>query len=112
MPNVTRFKRKPPPVWTDTAQEVQDSRYAVDVWHDKAIQQAEVISLLPNNHKSASIPEILTALGVDTNRQDQIAANRIGRCLRFAKWERRQVRDGKIRTWRWFAPPEFTPRDE
>ena len=94
------------------AQEVQDSRYAVDVWHDKAIQQAEVISLLPNNHKSASIPEILTALGVDTNRQDQIAANRIGRCLRFAKWERRQVRDGKIRTWRWFAPPEFTPRDE
>lgn len=92
------------------AQEVQASRYAMDVWHDKAIQNAEKISLL-DSHRSASIPEILTALGVDTNRQDQIAANRIGRCLRFAKWERKQIREGKVRTWRWFAPPpELKPQ--
>ena len=61
------------------AEEAQSSRYAVDVWQDKAIDNAEKISLISGNYKSASISEILIALGVDTNRQDQIAANRIGR---------------------------------
>ena len=94
------------------AEEVQSSRYAVDVWQDKVIQQAEIISRLPDSRRSAAIPEILSAMGVDTPRQDQLQANRVGRCLRFSKWERKQVREGKTRTWRWFAPPEPTPSPE
>jgi predicted P-loop ATPase len=93
------------------AEEVQSSRYAVDVWQDKVIQQAETISRLPDSRRSAAIPEILSAMGVDTPRQDQLQANRVGRCLRFAKWERKQVREGAKRFWRWFPPSEPTPAE-
>jgi putative DNA primase/helicase len=77
------------------AMEEQRGRYVEDVWHsgiERLIQQKE----------SVSVPEILTCLGIETGRQDQVAANRVVRSLRAIGWERflKRVNDGR-REWRY-----------
>lgn len=84
------------------AEQVQDSRYAVDVWQQHVISAAEELCL--GSLGSASISDILTKLKVPVERQDKAQANRVGACLRFAKWDRRQVRSANGREYRYFAP--------
>lgn len=90
------------------AEEVQASRYAADVWQDDVIDAAE--SALESGKRGVSIPDILTNMGIPAARRDQTHQNRVSRCLRYAKWDRRQVRQGDRRTWRYFpsSAPDST----
>jgi hypothetical protein len=84
------------------AAEQQDERQSIDVWQERVIEAARSITL---NSSGASVHEILTWMKVPIERQDQSHAARVGRCLRIAKWERRQVRDGDARVWKYSPPP-------
>jgi hypothetical protein len=85
------------------AAEEQHGRYFEDVWQDKVIQYAEDEASLPAGAPrcSASVPEILRRLGIETARQDQTAANRVARCLRVGGWRRAYVGPRGAREWRY-----------
>jgi predicted P-loop ATPase len=85
------------------AAEEQLGRYFEDVWQDKVIQYAEEESSLPAGapRGSASVPEILRRLGIETARQDQPAANRVARCLRIGGWRRAYLGPRGAREWRY-----------
>jgi predicted P-loop ATPase len=84
----------------------QRARYVADVWQEKvaahAKEEAErATSEFPDGRGSVSISEVLQRLGVETPRQDQAAANRVARCLRFAGWKRTYVGPRGAREWRY-----------
>jgi hypothetical protein len=83
--------------------EEQRGRYVEDVWQDKVIQHAEAESTFPVGapRGSASVPEILQRLGLETAKQDQAAANRVARCLKVAGWKRANVGPRGAREWRY-----------
>jgi len=97
------------PWWLEDTEVIQDAieeqrgRYVEDVWQDKVIQHAEEESALPSGapRGSASVPEILQRLGLETSRQDQAAANRVSRCLKVAGWKRVNVGPRVSREWRY-----------
>ncbi len=74
-----------------------------DVWQEKVIESAEKRSALPKESPrgSASVPEILWDLGVDTAKQDQVAANRVARCLKAGGWKRVNAGTRGAREWRY-----------
>ena len=70
------------------AEEEQRSRLIEDAW------QTEIEHIIADQN-SVTIPEVLARLGVETPRQDQLAANRVARCLQVAGWERYKKRLSK-----------------
>jgi predicted P-loop ATPase len=93
----------------EQAKQQQEGRYMVDPWHEDVIAHAIRIAS-EDEYDSASIPEILNRIGVRIQDQDQRMANRIAHCLRFEKWERRQIRvAGGRRQWRYY--PAISERD-
>jgi predicted P-loop ATPase len=88
----------------EDAVEEQRARYMEDVWHPKVIEHAETVAAtLMSGSKAGtvSISDILQRLGVDVSKQDQTAANRVSRCLRAERWERRKVGPRGDREWRY-----------
>jgi predicted P-loop ATPase len=85
----------------EQAKQQQDGRYMVDPWHEDVIAHAIRIAS-EDECDSVSISEILNRIGVKIQDQDQRMANRVAHCLRFEKWERRQIRvaSGR-REWRY-----------
>jgi len=82
----------------DEAAEHQDSRYHADPW-DEAIESFIA------NRSSVTVTEILRgALDLDIGRWGQGEQNRVARSLRHLRWERRQVRTGDGREWRYVRP--------
>lgn len=98
--------------WLEDAAVIQEAtdeqrgRYMEDVWQAKVEEYAETEANSPASapRRSASVPEILAHLGIETARQDQIAANRVARCLKAAKWERYRQRTPDGREWRYRRP--------
>jgi predicted P-loop ATPase len=88
------------------ATEEQGGRYAEDVWHEQVIEHAEQLADFAAGSRAGtvSVSEILMALNIDLQRQDQIASNRVGRCLTRAGWRRKRVGSGKDREWRYKRP--------
>jgi hypothetical protein len=95
--------------WLEDSEIIQDAieeqrgRYVEDVWQDKVIQHADEEAALPSGapRGSASVPEILQRLGLETSRPDQAAANRVSRCLKAAGWKRVNVGPRGAREWRY-----------
>ena len=85
------------------ATEEQRGRYAEDVWQVKVEEYAAAEADSPASAPrcSVAIPEILARLGIEIARQDQIAANRVARCLKAAGWERYRQRTDDGRVWRY-----------
>ena len=84
----------------------QSARYIADVWQEKVAVYAKeeadrAGNEFPDGRGSVSISEILLRLGVETPRQEQAAANRVARCLRFAGWKRTNVGPRGAREWRY-----------
>jgi predicted P-loop ATPase len=81
------------------AEEEQSDRYAVDPWQEK------VMAYACRSKTGVGLQEVLShGLGMDIDRQGRAESNRVAACLRFARWERRQVREGRNRYWRYFPP--------
>jgi predicted P-loop ATPase len=76
------------------AAEEQAGRYAGDPWDN-------IIQGLTEIYEELSIPQVLTAVGVETGRQTQTEMNRVARCLKALGWSRKQVCDGAKRFWRY-----------
>jgi predicted P-loop ATPase len=76
------------------ASEEQAGRYAGDPW-DNIIQELVEI------YDELSVPQVLTAVGVETGRQTQTEMNRVARCLKVLGWSRKQVCVGGKRFWRY-----------
>lgn len=91
------------PWWFDTreltrlAESEQERRYQVDAWESE-------IEALVQGRPFVTIPELLKHLGVDIARQGQSEQNRAARSLKRLGWQRRQVRDGGVRRYRYFPP--------
>jgi predicted P-loop ATPase len=92
--------------WLDTAElvgdaeEQQEARYQHDAWEPLV---TEYIS----SRSSVSVGEILKhKLGIPVDKWNQIDQNRVARCLRLIKWERKQVRaaGSTQRMWLYFRP--------
>jgi predicted P-loop ATPase len=82
----------------------QSDCYQEDVWQDRVVTYASEGAQQPLNayaDGSVSVPEILYRLGVETPKQDQIAANRVARCLQRAGWKRFRKRKGGGLEWRY-----------
>jgi predicted P-loop ATPase len=92
----------------DTATEQQQDRFARDPWHEKVLEYAEEEAQIPPSEPrmSAAIPEILGRLGLTRERQDQGAANRVARILRFEGWSRHNEGPRGARQWRYRKPKE------
>jgi predicted P-loop ATPase len=101
------------------AQEEQRQRYQLDVWHNRVIEfaEAESASVVKDHNGnvvrrgSVSITEILTRLHVPVERQDQAAANRVARCLKFAGWKRANLGPRGAREWRYRDPDPKSSQD-
>lgn len=95
--------------WLDDAKivelavEEQSARYAEDVWQEQVEQHAKSLAARAEGIRKGSVSrsEILYQLGVDLSKQDQIAANRVARCLTRAGWKRKRVGAGADREWRY-----------
>jgi predicted P-loop ATPase len=102
---VARFKGGEP-WWLDTdqletaAKEQQAERYAGDAKDD-------LIAAWVEHKPYVTIGEVLEgALGVhDRSRWSQAEQNTVARCLIALGWERKQVRVGTRREWRYVRPP-------
>jgi putative DNA primase/helicase len=87
-----------------TAIEEQRGRYIEDVWQEKVIAYAKEVSEQCGDGTRAgtvSISEILGRMGMETQRQDQSAANRVARCLKVGGWKRTYVGPRGAREWRY-----------
>jgi predicted P-loop ATPase len=80
------------------ANEEQRARFQEDPWAQDVVKYAEKES---DCRGSASVPEILLSLGIETARRDQAAANRVARCLKAAGWERFRQRINGESPWRY-----------
>jgi predicted P-loop ATPase len=80
------------------AKEEQNARLQEDPWHKKVIEYAEEAG---ETRGSASIPDILSRLGMETSRHDQVAQNRVSRCLVAEGWERAKMGPRGAREWRY-----------
>jgi hypothetical protein len=82
----------------------QSDCYQEDVWQERVEAYALEGAQQPIGATvdgSVSVPEILYRLGVETPKQDQVAANRVARCLQRAKYKRfRKRKDGGLE-WRY-----------
>jgi predicted P-loop ATPase len=82
----------------------QRDRYVDDPWES-------VVHAFIADRSSVTIDEILRdALRLDISRCGQAEQNRVARCLRSLDWERKQVRVGGKRPWRYFKP--VLPHDD
>jgi len=92
-------------VWWITDQKVhseasrqQHDRYCGDPWDG-------LIYAYIANHNSVTIDEVLIdALHLEIGRCGQTEQNRVARCLRAIGWERKQVRSGGKKQWRYRRP--------
>jgi predicted P-loop ATPase len=85
----------------------QEGRYLGDPWQVRVIEHAENLAdcvISGSRANSASISEILDKLGIRVGDQDQRMANRVARCLLFAKWVRKRTGSRGDREWRYFRP--------
>ncbi len=74
----------------------QEERFQSDPWQD-------LIAADLKDRPEITINEILDkTLRLDSSRWDQIAKNRVSRILRYLKWYKKQVRDGKTRIWKYY----------
>jgi predicted P-loop ATPase len=91
------------PALVKDATEEQRGRYQEDVWQERVEEYAtsddERFSGARAN--SVSVAEILQRLGIEPAKQDQVAANRVARCLKVAGWERFRIREGGSLRWRY-----------
>ncbi len=95
--------------WLDDAEVIQQAveeqrgRFLEDPWAGEAVKYAEEESILPMSapRGSVSIPEILTRMGIDLAKRDQVAMNRVARCIKSAGWERFRQRSGSGLEWRY-----------
>lgn len=75
------------------AERAQKDRRTLDPWHDVIANHVE-------GRERVTVTEILkTVAGIDIDRHDQRAANRVAHTLRELGWVRRQVRFGIKRVW-------------
>ncbi len=77
-------------VATHTAQ-----RYQGDAWDRTIVPFAQV-------RESVSVAECLEHVGVERARWSQADANRVAKVLKANGFYRKQVREGQLRTWRYF----------
>jgi hypothetical protein len=80
------------------AREQQAERRVTDPW------EAAVLQWAGRQFGPVTIAEALTAIGLDLERRDQVAANRVARIFRAHGWERRQGRFGTTRVWHYWPP--------
>jgi predicted P-loop ATPase len=86
------------PWWIDNpevyraATEEQAERYVGDPWDN-------IIQGLTELNDELSIAQVLTAVGVETGRQNQSEMNRVARCLKALGWTRVQAGTGRDRRW-------------
>lgn len=70
-------------------------RYQGDAWDRTVIAYAQV-------RESVSVQECLEHVGVERARWSQADANRIAKILKSNGFTRKQVREGELRSWRYF----------
>jgi predicted P-loop ATPase len=70
-------------------------RYQGDAWDKKIVPWAQV-------RESVSVAECLEHVGIELSRWSQADANRVAKILKANSFSRKQVREGSIRTWRYF----------
>ena len=95
--------------WLDDAEvieqavEEQRGRLIEDPWASDVLRHAEAESAIPISapRGSVAIPEILARMGIDITRRDQVAMNRVARCLRAAGWDRFRCGARSAREWRY-----------
>jgi predicted P-loop ATPase len=91
------------------AKEQQSIRVSLDVWHEKTMEAAE--QLMSLGRKGVSVADIMEKMGIETPYQTNSDANRVGRSMHHAGWERRQVHLGvnaetgrPDKPWKYFPP--------
>jgi putative DNA primase/helicase len=83
----------------DACKTEQEERYQLDPWHDR-------IAGWLAGKEQVTIPEVLAeALKIEIGHWGRNEEGRVGKVLRFLRWERKKVRDGKKTRWA-FLPPE------
>lgn len=96
------------------AKREQKERFDPEVWREKIIQvMPRVIAMEDGIYTegTVSVVEILNEIGIKTDRQDQIAANRVARTLISDGWE--QYRDSSPgRPWRYRRSAAGDPDDD
>jgi putative DNA primase/helicase len=88
----------------------QDQRYVTDAWDDLIRNHLDNFPPI----RSTSIAEILAdVIKLEVGKWGQKEQNRVAKCLRVAKWERRQIevprqtkKASRKRPWRYFRPKE------
>jgi predicted P-loop ATPase len=84
------------------AEEEQRARLIEDVWQSK-------VEEFIRYEENVTLTDVVCKIVPDTVRQDQLAANRVARCLRVAGWDRfkkrlspdEQAQKGKKFEWRY-----------
>jgi predicted P-loop ATPase len=106
----TRYKRGEAWHITDpqllkTAEEQQRDRVVQDPWHERVIELARFDCTTKDKEgkplRSTSVPAILFALNIPSERQDQANQNRVARILRLEGWQRFQTGPRTAREWRY-----------
>jgi hypothetical protein len=94
------------PWWFDDAEiiaaarEEQAERYQQDPWQ-------EMIAVYVQRYENVTANQVLANLGLEPSRWTRTDQMRVGGCMKALGWERRQVRKGKDREYRYFAPGSF-----
>ena len=70
----------------------QDARYATDAWES-------LIALFVLSKDWTTVAEVLNHLSVETPKQGQAEQNRVARCLKRLRWQRKQRTVDGIRVW-------------
>jgi len=85
------------------AADEQRERYQPDAWEEIIGRHIETLS-------SVTVGDILQrVLNIPPENWRQTDATRIARVLKAAGWERRQVRIGQQREWRYSRPSPVSP---
>lgn len=90
----------------DSARVEQEARYQADPWLD-------VVAETIKGESSVTTSQIAEKLGIPLERRDRGVEMRIGACLRFLGWHRRQRRDGTStagRSYVYLRDPDAIPR--
>lgn len=100
---VTRFRAGERPFITDERliglmADHAAQRFQVDAWQRSIAEFAQT-------RESVSVGECLLHVGLERGRWGQSEQNRASRCLKALGFERRQVRVGLVREWRYFPTP-------
>ncbi|MFZ1428555.1 MAG: hypothetical protein WAS21_17490, partial [Geminicoccaceae bacterium] len=80
------------------AQEEQAERRTVDPWEDRVMTWAN------RQLQAVTVSDALYELGVQLDKRDQAAENRVARILRANRWTRRQRRVAGVRIWEYVKP--------